>query len=672
MKFNKIFSILSCVALMLAAWSCNDEMKYEPAPEWDGYNVYFASQDYKTQVVLVQDQSEFLVPVYRLEKEELTVTLSATVTADKEYADVNIFTLPTSVTIDEGATMTSIKVGVDFAKVEPSVTYTIVYTIDDEFTTPYGNSQIFLNVSYAPWSNFEPVSKNHEYGGGTLSAFGFSDDEITVYYQESLIAPLIRYQFGDYGCPDLNPDEDEWTWVVNGYNFTFVRDTNTNSVTMEPSPTGDTGSFGTMLYVSDVYTWAVAHPDLAVLSGIDNPEAFANASYFDPRTGVFEIAMVYYIEGSTPRLITSAYEYYYLPGYTEYILELKKVGSFVDNSGAEQVVISAYKNEEVASFSYALYNGTLSSAEENDGYQAIAANPENSITDTQANIALSLEEEGAYTLLAVGFDAAGDAVVTAKCEFTYESVSKPSEFEPLGKALYTDGFLYPYYGGNLGGTTWEVEVEQHKTQPGIIRLVNPYNSLYWDEGHADWDLTGNYYITINMEVEDQVYIYESKLGIELHPNDGPIWVSSLAYDSMMNGTEDQRMTAEECAEYGLFGKIEDGYITFPGCALLTAFGDANAAAGQWYYANIDMDLMAADGDKIVLANQLKSTGWFELDLSDIYNVAKAKKHAPAKHTATKAIDRNVAKYNGRGAAVKTISGKELMMYNAKHGVNFSR
>ncbi len=672
MKINKLSYILLGAVISSAAWSCTEELKYDPTPAYTGNEVYFPL-DLPTTLSIPEDASQITVELFRSKAgEELTIALDSKV-SDPQGKDVSSFiTPPAAVTFGKDDTSVQIPIEIKFDDIQAEVKYNLYLAIKGETETPYGITSCNLVLSYAPWTPYKPYSPSGEFGGGTLSAFGIEDDEIAVYVSESLINPLIRYQFGDVDCPELQPNEEEWTTVVNGYNFTFIRNTENDVVTMEPSPTGDTGSFGEMLWVADAYTWALEHPSQLSVLGLTDASQMYGSSFYDDKTGIFSILMIYYISG---RPITYAYEYYYLPGFTEYVLELKKIGNFVTEDGTEQVIISAYRNEELASFSYALRKGSLSNSETADVIKEIIADPSvNAVYDEQTNLAFAIDEDGVYTIVAVGFNKDGEPVTDTKCEFAYESVTTPSEFESIGKAMYTDGFLYPYYDG-LGGTSWEVEIEQHKVQPGIIRMVNPYKSGIWDEGISDWDLPGNYYITLNIENPDQIYLYESKLGVELSPQNGPIWVSSEAYDALVVAPEDERLTPEECEEYGLFGKMEDGIITFPGATLLVTFGDQNATAGKWYYTNLDMELIDQNDGKIDPAAQRASSGWFELDLTDIFGGAGViQKRVKSNKNVSANPKMNAAEFNYQGHAKssKTISGKELMMYNANHGFQLPR
>ena len=675
MKLNKFLTSISCAALLVGAGACTEEIKYEPAAPENGPEVYFPNYA-STTVALLEDATEFSVEIARLRDEQaITVNLSGA-TYDADGAELpGIFTIPGSVSFNAGEKTTTIPVAVDFSKVVAEEVYSVKIVLED-YTTPYGAAEQTFQVSYQPWTPWQPYSASGEYGSATLSAFRIEDDEITVYYSQSTVYPKIKYQFGDYGCPDLQPDPDLQTWIVNGRNFTFIRDTETNVVSMPQAETGDTGTFGSMLYVSDIYTFAKEYPQIAAgIQDLEDPERFAEASTYDPETGVFSIFMAYY---TVDQAVTFQWEYYGLPGFAVYDMTFQKMGNFVTVDGAEQIVISAYRTDDLASYKYDLVEGGITSENATASLQALLANEEAPVvTEQLTNLAFTLTNDGDYGIIVAGYDAAGNHVYSTYYNFTYESVQKVSEYTPIGKAMYTDGFLYSVY-DDLGGTSWEVEVEQHKLNPGIIRLVNPYQFPTWDEGMTEWNLDGNYYITINMEDPNRVYIYESKLGIQTSSQQGPLYVSSMAYDYMFNG--DDPFTAEELDELGCFGKVEDGIITFPGASLFFTYSDANAAAGRWLNTNLDPELadpnVATSQEEYTTAvmEQLGSIGWFELDLNELETSepAAAKKRVAREHES--GVSNMLTKSSnlraiGRGRKIgATISGKELMEYNAEHGV----
>lgn len=635
MKLYKFLSAISCAALLATAGACTDEIKYTAAPAPTGDQVYFPA-DAATTVALAQDQTSFDVEILRGENAEaITVPLSATVTLANGTDAPGIFTPATSVSFPAGETAATIAVAVDFAKVEPSTPYIVTINIPEEFTTPYGLSSTSYTVSYAPWTSYQKFSDAPAVG--TLSGFGFVNDMMPVYYSRSTIdANMIRFQLGDYGCNDLQPNEKEQIPFVNRKNLVLIKNAD-NTASMPPMFT-NTQVQGSDLYIADVYTFLQeeipadkmeeAAQDLFEIT-VDEAR---QASTYNEKTGLFTIYTVYYAPGVGIAL--DADEYFQLPGYADYTIEMSKTGSFVNNDGEEQVIINAYKSEDLTSFAYKLVPGALDDETAVAVYAEIEANPENVIDQVQTNISLSLTEEGTYSIAYVGFDGS-DPVLTGFYTFQFESVAKTPEWEDWGTALYTDGFLYSVF-DDLGGDTWEVPVQKHVSEEGLIRLVNAYSSEYWPQGSTNLDVEGKHYIVLNIADPERVYIETSELGINVNPKYGDLIGTSYAYQALSQGA-----TVAQIDAAGLWGKIDEGYVVFPGASLWLGLPGLK----QWVDTNFDPEaplyeyLYSEDATQeeydAAIDEQLKTFGWFELDLTAQLGEepAAARKKVASKRTA---------------------------------------
>lgn len=633
MKLNKITSLFFGAALCAGFAACTDEVSYNPAPKYAGDEVFFPADDI-TSIAIEEDATNINIPIVRLKADgAILVGITSTV-VDAEGNDVSdIFQVPTEVTFAAGESTAQIPVSVMFSSVVAEANYYLTISIDGDAASPYGLTVNKYTLSYQPWGEWERVGGNSEFGYFTVKAFGIgTDNEVAVYKCHSLVSPKTKYQFGDYDCPALNSDKNQWSWVVNGYNFTVSVDDeldsyNTNPCFLEPVATGDDESFGSMLYMTDMYTYFTQiNPGYwpTYSGGKYNIEDFYNASYLDPETGLFEFFAVYYTDEKMQGSMT---EYAQLPGFAEYFVEFEQLGNFVNKQGDEITVMSITKSPDVNSYAYTVVNGALTDETAEAAYAALQADADATLyyDDTQT-ITLALEE-GKYTILAVGYDADLKRVCGNYLTFSYESVQKSDPFETIGTALYSDGFLYPFYGGNIGGETWDVEIQRGTEDPNLIRMVNPYNSANWPTGREAWDLEGKYYITLNIADPKQVYIYDSPLGIMLSSQDGEITVASRACWLIENGN-----APADVAAAGYCGTLKDGIITFPAMTLLINW---SAEPDSWSYTNMNMGLWNM-GIKDP-AVQIKTKGQFELDLSDIdgFMAAPAKKASAKKVSAKK-------------------------------------
>lgn len=671
MKLYKFLSAISCVALLATAGACTDEIKYSGAAAPTGDQVYFPA-DAASTVTLAQDQTSFDVEILRGEnKEAITVPLTATVTLADGTEAPGIFTPASSVSFAAGETAAAITVAVDFAKVVAATPYTLTLSIPEEFATPYGLSAASYTVSYSPWAAYRKFSDAPAVG--TLSGFGFVNDEMLAYYANStLYENVVRFQFGNYGCDDLQPNKNEQVPFVNGQNLVLIKNAD-NTATM-PEFFTNSSYKEEVLYLSDAYTFVQmfgADMEAAAAKFFDGAtsEELRKSSTFNPVSGLFTINTVYYTDSY---FVMAADETFQLPGFADYTIELSKTGSFVNNEGEEQVIINAYKSEDLTSFAYKLVEGALDDETAAPLYAEIEANPENVIDQIQSNISLTLDQEGTYSIAYVGFDGS-EAVLTGFYTFEFESVTKAPEWEDWGTALYTDGFLYSVFDG-LGGDTWEVAVQKHVSEEGLIRLVNAYNSANWPGGDYRFDVEGNHYIYLNIADPERVYLEQSELGINVNSQYGDLLGTSYAYQALAQGA-----TVAQIDAAGLWGKLEDGYVHFPGASLWLGL----PGLGRWYDSNFNPDaplyeyLFAEDATQeqydAAIAEQLTYTGWFELDLTEQLGgePAAARKKVTAKHAAPAATPvlrgthGKAAKFE-KASTCKVIEGNILNKFEAKN------
>lgn len=665
MKISNIFSTLGSV-LMLAGimTACTDEVSYNPSQKETGAQVFFSST-LSSVVDIPQNATSITIPVERYsDSEDVTVQLSSEI-KDEEGGNVNFITVPSSVSFTKGEKSANINIGVDFSKVVPEENYTIVLKIEEEYSTNYGNNEITLIASYAPWSEWARYGGAGEYGAGTLPVFSYATEDLPVWFRKST-AGVARtmYQFGDYACPELQPDEKLQIDFINGVNVTIIVDEeaqvgSTNykrcSVPEFIVPNGNTG---TVVKFTDVYTY-LTEINKNVTDDQEIINSWKNGCLYDPETGRFEFTLMAYgsaLGGDDKfQMMDNMFQ---LPGFASYYINFNKVYNIVDNKGNESVVISALKSEDIASYAYNIIPGKLSETAINQAQDVLAANVDATlIRDAEYYITYTPESAGDYTLVAVAYNEDNNEVYRTSYTFTYQSVQN-SEWESIGQATYTDGFLYPLYGGQIGGETWTVNVQKSTKTDGLYRVVNPYNSEFWPSGNPNWDMDGAYYMVIHAEDPDGVYIEPFELGITLSPDDGAVYGNSLGYFFMEGGN-----SFEDVKNAGFMGYMENNVIYFPGMSLLTGFANDVDSNGnlRWIYSNWDMNIdpyiYGPDGKPVEynVDAQLGGLGYFELDLNDT-SVAKA----PRVNTNRGAIEAHPKAIRGiettlKGTAIKSVN-----------------
>lgn len=138
----------------------------------------------------------------------------------------------------------------------------------------------------------------------------------------------------------------------------------------------------------------------------------------------------------------------------------------------------------------------------------------------------------------------------------------------IGKCLYTDDVVDAPGFGLPQIVTYEVETEQAVENHSIIRLKNAYGAIYPYNAPGDYDTNKNYYITINAEDPEGVYI-DGWCEMGMDWGYGMFSVTSYGYYMMAAGYDFEAVKAA-----GYMGTLdEDLCITFPVKGLVMQMAD---------------------------------------------------------------------------------------------------
>lgn len=162
----------------------------------------------------------------------------------------------------------------------------------------------------------------------------------------------------------------------------------------------------------------------------------------------------------------------------------------------------------------------------------------------------------------------GDAVYAFKAGAT--------AWEDFGKGYYREDIVTAFYG--VENYVYEVDIQRNVVEEGMYRLVNPYGEAYPALEEGDWDPSQDYYLTINAQDPDYVYVETGGTGMDL--GSGEVSVSSMVAQNLQRGATLDELKASH-PEY--FGTLTDGIITMPAGSMLIAEADYNN--GAWYSAN---------------------------------------------------------------------------------------
>ena len=620
MKLHKIASLLIGAVVALGAWSCTDEVKPEPNPGFAGDGVYFSTSE-STEFDIQPETTELTYVIYRdKDGDDLTVELNPVV-LDEEGADASaVISVPATVSFVKGEKTAALKMAVDYSKVVAEMVYTINLSLPEEIQNPYGDKEVILEASYAPWTDFEVLPNQcvvtltgilssvlDEYDQVVGVRHSMVNENIVQYYIPSPfsdvdISFLIRMDLTD---KFVNQNGDE---VLHCTMATIETPLQTGSGPLAMSDLDD--------FISKVVPNASPEDHIALV------EKNGGFSYFDPVKGLFALDIADHVVGDySGSWFGCQYNYIQLGGYKDYSIEFNKLYNIVDDNKNEQVVIQAYRSSDVASFSCDVLPGALDKEQVDAAAEAIKADPDAEVySDQTVYLTYSLEEEGTYTLVAVGYDGEHNEIMRTSYQFDYATVQAANPWKKVGEAGLTDAIVCSYY--NVEVLTWDVQVEESTETPGVYRVVNPY--LNWEYNIANkGELVeaGDHYMIIDASDPDYVHLEYSNLGVVMNSRYGAMAAWNLA-DYLI---EQGQATEEAAKRAGMYGVMSEGVITFPTGTLLGIF----TKSGNMFNANCDPN-NPAFSDESIEFDPTWGEGTFKLEFYDLAGApARKAAHAPA-------------------------------------------
>ena len=279
---------------------------------------------------------------------------------------------------------------------------------------------------------------------------------------------------------------------------------------------------------------------------------------------MFTLNLIYFVStdynANTNGSFGNGVETFQLDGYKidDFSFAMEFKGHYVDAAGTDNAVISTVKGADVAK-----YLMTVISADEdaNATVQGMLAGTVACDTlTTDGFFAYPMTESGNYKALAITFDAEDNAVAAHSTEFEFFLVGEDSPWESLGYAVYTDDIVSVYL-QEPANYSYKVEVRENKDQPGLYRIINPYEFF-------GADTSKEYFVEIDATDPEGVWIngfYDTGLDIGA----GNILLSSYAYYAVSNT---EGATKEDAKAAGYCGVLADGVITFPVKGLIYDMG----------------------------------------------------------------------------------------------------
>ncbi|NDV59313.1 hypothetical protein [Bacteroides sp. 519] len=540
-KIKNIFGILLALAAMTTFYSCDDEVKYTPAEKVDNAEVFFSPTN-STTVNLSNLSNSFQVAVARIKTDE-AITVPLTVSDPSGF-----FTVPTSVSFEQGSANAVISIGYDYDDFEYDQFTELKLTIGDAYSTPYGISECIMSVGVPePWSEWT------EFGTGTYTYNQYLNGTHSgkLYKQQYLLdQDIARFKFDNilssYGV---------------GASLVLNFNNTTNQITLtEPIHVGDHDSYGE-IYLLDVVTYANV-----IRGGTGNWAGFTYDEYpcsFNPETGLLTLNLIYYVgAGSFGKV--GVPETFQLSGYADYSASVSYTGRFTDLTEEDYAIGNVIFGADVASAKVAMIEGK-------DIDAAVSGIIDGSLESIElkegGKIEFPCAATGDYSFVVVTYNASGVAQKNASVSFKFTSSKDNAEtWKSLGMGMYTEAIMGPIFEAPI--LSYEVEVQESESNPGKFRLVNPYGEAFPHNEPGDWDDSKNYYMEINAMDPEAVYIEYQGMGVAWGYGEFSIYSYAAYY-------LDNDKTLEDAKAAGCVGKYADGVITFPANTILWSMENLN-------------------------------------------------------------------------------------------------
>lgn len=571
--FNKYFLMIIASCCLLTA--CGDDDDYKAGAPAEGQGVFF-SNTASSKINLDSKATSFDVKIGR------SVTGSAATVELTVEDPSGKFTIPTSVSFAADAEMATLTIGYNPEELEYDAYAKITLTVKgEENTTPYGFSTYTFEVGIpAPWKSI---------GKATFSDAVIFDKTYQVELQQNENDPNQYRLVDPYSKAleneELSTKDDPSPYVT--FKLLSPGD-KVNNVTISPDGKGlvyfDSYSSG---FYNTTYsqTEEPSHPaDFSSLAKESDWQYNRVTHYKEDGTpGVVQLAPLYYMDGvgalnysQMDGVITIIFPNYVL---ADYATGITYTGQYTSSNGTRYALANVTLGKDVESAKVALIEG-------DDVELAIAQIEDGTLKTTEVTeagtVSLPCYEKGIHTFVVVSY-AKGEAQESAYTRFLVSTAV--SKWNSLGMAQYTDAIVGEAYGED--NETYDVEIQESVSSPGLYRLVNPYGEAFPLNTKGDWDATQDYYIEINAIDPQGVFITVQNTG--LNWGDGNLYVYSQAAYAL---DEEGKSLADVKAE-GLCGTLNNGVITFPKKSLLFGFFESSS---DFYSANESGDF------KIVLPN----------------------------------------------------------------------
>ena len=569
---NKLFKYsLALLTMAVAFTACSDsDDNYQPGSA-SGSQVFF-NNTLQSQYEITGDANSFTVPIQRANTSG-TITVPLTVT----MSEGSIFTVPSSVTFNDGEAVAYLTITYDPAD--------IVYGKYDEITlsiadasqaTAYGLSTYTFKAGITAWVKMEGKAQYREDLVSTWYGIGHPVYEVEI---ERNIVEAGKYRlvnpYGDAFAKAIGESdwEDYYDYKNNYYIEFDVSDP--DFVWVSYGGAGVTmDSYGAFYFRSyvDYYLGNGYDLDFVKANAADLFGKFVDGVLTMPAQAMLikEEADSGWSYGNTNGLFAIA-----LPGYAiaDYSVDVEYGGIFTNAANEAFAVVNVTLGDDATDV-----KGVVISADADDDAvaDAIASGDLEAVSIKAGSNQIPMPEDLTGDLKVVIVVLKGDAPKgVASVQFEYYG-GGANPWQSLGTGYLTDDFVYSYFiDEDEQPKTFEVEIMMNTENPGVYRMKQPYAEIAaeWNEVYGEGD--GKKDVDINATDPDAVYILNQGLGLQ-YSSYGEISIESRAgYWVSVNGFA---VVKEEHPEF--FGKLANNEITFP--SFETTDDDGNPYTYQGY------------------------------------------------------------------------------------------
>ena len=437
----RLFAAFSALSLFAAA--CTPVEEYKPGVEdnTDCYGVYFSAQETK----FVRSPEEATVITFTVAREKTDGDLIVPINVKDTSSIFNI--KPVNAVFEDGQSETTISF--DYARIAVGQEYLVSLSIEgDEFVSKYSTLPSNLDFTVR-------VEKWNDLCVGTFTMNLKRWDPFTCdvrYYQSDFDPSIYRISMNeilDAGAtsPIFSDEQDTYLYI---------------EILKKGDKVLDNVADKDGLVNFDEYHTGIIHPnygkELLLVHPASQPENFTVADWYynkviqyneDASPAVIQLAPYIYMKGLGGWAFNKEDNAIVLvfPGCTlmDYSMELE--AGFTQDG-----VLPVYFNlgVDVAAVKYAVYEGTLNSAQVTRYAGQIADGSAEGIATLPADgiAKLTLPETGVYTVVAVSFDAAGEAQETATAAINYVAEGDNKDVELYSGLVATGKYGKEYTSDN--------------------------------------------------------------------------------------------------------------------------------------------------------------------------------------------------------------------------------